>query len=266
MALTKCEECGRDVSTKAASCPGCGAPVEAMAQASVQSVPPKKKGIGIGKAILVVVAALVGLNLLAGDEEGDASVVEAARATEQPSAVAAVPAKPSGPDALRALRPDAQSAFLAIVAEQKAAYLAADTDMMASRIRRNRGTQICDRVGRSFEGWVGYATQITTTGDGLGVLKVELEKDVEVGTTNNGFSNAFTDTLIPQGSLVFAALERLKPGAPVRVSGTVLESADHDCWLESSLTEKGSMTSPWFEARISAVEPIDGVKAQRGGF
>ena len=30
MALIKCDECGRDVSDKAASCPGCGNPIEAM--------------------------------------------------------------------------------------------------------------------------------------------------------------------------------------------------------------------------------------------
>jgi hypothetical protein len=32
MALIKCRECGREVSTEAAACPGCGAPIKAMAE------------------------------------------------------------------------------------------------------------------------------------------------------------------------------------------------------------------------------------------
>ncbi|EGY02165.1 hypothetical protein AZA_27470 [Nitrospirillum viridazoti Y2] len=34
MALIKCGECGRDVSDKAAACPGCGAPIAALAAAA----------------------------------------------------------------------------------------------------------------------------------------------------------------------------------------------------------------------------------------
>lgn len=34
MALTKCSECGREVSSKAASCPSCGAPISGMSVAS----------------------------------------------------------------------------------------------------------------------------------------------------------------------------------------------------------------------------------------
>ena len=33
MALTKCPECGNEVSTKAKACPGCGAPVKSVSNA-----------------------------------------------------------------------------------------------------------------------------------------------------------------------------------------------------------------------------------------
>lgn len=45
MALIKCSECGREISDKAGTCPGCGAPVSAVAGAQAQSQrPPVRVG------------------------------------------------------------------------------------------------------------------------------------------------------------------------------------------------------------------------------
>jgi hypothetical protein len=46
MALTKCKECGNEVSEKAAACPKCGAPVKS----------PPRQTLGCGTAIVIVVA------------------------------------------------------------------------------------------------------------------------------------------------------------------------------------------------------------------
>ena len=53
MALIKCRECGKEVSTSAQNCPNCGAPV-------------KKPGIGCGGAILILFAVffIIGSALL----------------------------------------------------------------------------------------------------------------------------------------------------------------------------------------------------------
>lgn len=48
MALTKCKECGAEVSKKAETCPSCGAPVS-----------PKRKPVGCGTAIVLVIFAFV---------------------------------------------------------------------------------------------------------------------------------------------------------------------------------------------------------------
>ena len=59
MAITKCRECGGQVSTKAAACPHCGAtnPAgEAMPNAT-SSAPPKKKSSTL-KMMLIVIAVL----------------------------------------------------------------------------------------------------------------------------------------------------------------------------------------------------------------
>jgi hypothetical protein len=60
MAITKCRECGGQVSTKAAACPHCGAtnPAVEAAQANANNaVPPKKKSSTL-KTVLIVIAVL----------------------------------------------------------------------------------------------------------------------------------------------------------------------------------------------------------------
>jgi hypothetical protein len=66
MALTKCLDCGRDVSDQAPACPGCGRPI-AAAQASAASAPsaapqvPSKKtsGCAVGCATILVFLAIL---------------------------------------------------------------------------------------------------------------------------------------------------------------------------------------------------------------
>jgi hypothetical protein len=53
MALVKCDECGKDVSTRAETCPHCGAPQDNQADESAE---PKKRSRGIGYVILLTLA------------------------------------------------------------------------------------------------------------------------------------------------------------------------------------------------------------------
>ena len=61
MALVKCEECGKEISTKAKKCPNCGAPQK------------KKKKYGCGTLILVAFLALIIASLFM--QENDSSSV-----------------------------------------------------------------------------------------------------------------------------------------------------------------------------------------------
>jgi len=62
MAIIKCEECGKEVSTKAASCPHCGAP-----QSSYKPTPaPRTSSTGtVIKTTVIVVVTLVALFFIA---------------------------------------------------------------------------------------------------------------------------------------------------------------------------------------------------------
>lgn len=56
MALTKCKECGKEVSKKAESCPGCGAPVKGKSSGT--------SGIGCGGLIIILVFLFIAFSSL----------------------------------------------------------------------------------------------------------------------------------------------------------------------------------------------------------
>jgi zinc ribbon protein len=65
MALTKCRECGHDVSTEAVKCPNCGAPVKKLAETFIPAaqIPKPKKG-PTGTRLIIISLAVIGVLLL----------------------------------------------------------------------------------------------------------------------------------------------------------------------------------------------------------
>lgn len=62
MALIKCKECGGDVSTEAASCPHCGYQLKEII------IKEKKKGLGCGSWILIIVIGFIFLTYYVGEQ------------------------------------------------------------------------------------------------------------------------------------------------------------------------------------------------------
>lgn len=88
MAMTKCSECGHDVSTKASLCPSCGAPRASEAQLRAQQDPlglrqPVSKGLWITVVAVVVVVGLLAIAGGKSNSSSDASI-SAAQTTGQP--------------------------------------------------------------------------------------------------------------------------------------------------------------------------------------
>lgn len=54
MGLSKCGECGRDVSARAAACPGCGAPIAGAAVTQVSVTRPGAKWEAAGFVMIAV--------------------------------------------------------------------------------------------------------------------------------------------------------------------------------------------------------------------
>jgi hypothetical protein len=72
MALVKCRECGKDVSTEAAACPHCGVPsVESTNDAPPPAQPPsgKSKGSPIGGAIALMITIAVIVSMCSSGDD-----------------------------------------------------------------------------------------------------------------------------------------------------------------------------------------------------
>jgi len=62
MALIKCKECNKEVSSDAATCPGCGKTIKA-----------KKKSMGCGTFILIIIVGLVVIGYFSSSDKGSSS-------------------------------------------------------------------------------------------------------------------------------------------------------------------------------------------------
>lgn len=81
MAITKCRECKKDISSKAASCPHCGAP---------GSKQKKGSGVGCGSVIvIVVVIAIIGAQISEQNAESDRQAQQQRAATQAKQAAEA---------------------------------------------------------------------------------------------------------------------------------------------------------------------------------
>lgn len=94
MALIKCSECGREVSDKAGSCPGCGAPISTKATAAAA---PAKKKTGCLTWIITGILGLAILSALIGQYSDD-STSSGTSAVSRPPAPAPKPAIDKSPD------------------------------------------------------------------------------------------------------------------------------------------------------------------------
>jgi hypothetical protein len=108
---------------------------------------------------------------------------------------------------------------------------------------------------KSASGWVGKISQLSSNGDGKGVLSIEVAPNVHVSTWNNALSDIGSQTLIDPSSSLFKNLANMKRGDVVRFSGR-FASSDVDCVREQSVTLAGSMTDPSFTMRFTSVNKL----------
>ena len=74
MAIIKCEECGNEISEKAASCPTCGNPITGALNSPVYTVEQTSKKFKL-QAILSIVTSCVGLvGMFATAENGNTTI------------------------------------------------------------------------------------------------------------------------------------------------------------------------------------------------
>ena len=152
--------------------------------------------------------------------------------------------------------PSDQARFVSAVLAAKAAFKSAPNQMAAGGVRSRRQQAICNALqGQSASGWAGKIEELSSNGDGKGVVSIELAPDVHVSTWNNALSDIGSDTLIDPSSSLFKKLSSMKRGDAVSFSGRFSPSTV-DCVVEKSVTLSGSMTDPDFTMRFSSISRL----------
>lgn len=247
-----CPQCGAAVAGEYKFCASCGSPAKAQSVAQAQAQPPHKRS-NANKVILIV--SLLGLALIG-------YVLNQNNATSTTSNRAPIANGPQYNDAHAPVAPvttaasplpEDERAFISAVESARAAYNAQPNEMAKGGVRAQRRTAVCRVLPEmQVSDWVGHIAELESNSDGKGVLKVSIGDSVSVETWNNAFSDIGSNTLIDPNSSLFGTASRMKKGNEVLFSGTFLPS-DVDCVRETSMTLDGSMTSPDYVFRFSAV-------------
>jgi len=239
MALKKCEECGNDVSVKAAVCPHCGF---------------KRKTKHPVWMLIFPLGVVAMLYFSASDKE----IPQGAGLAASTSSVAThTPTPPRPPIAV----PERQAALSGTIDKYYTQYKQMPNELKKSAVRTERGVEI-KRVLKGtlrVDEWVGIIDSMGTTGEGKAYVAIKLlpdSSDVKIHTWNNSISDVFDSSLIPQGSDMFSKLSAFKEGDVVCFSGKFFASDGSDFIKATNITEAGSMRSPEFLFKFSS-PPFD---------
>ena len=113
-----------------------------------------------------------------------------------------------------------------------------------------------DNLQTQLDSGYGKVSNLDTNSEGKGVLSIEIAKGIKVQTWNNAFSDLVAQSLIEPNSDLFQQLLNIKVGATVKFSGEFIEG-DADAIEEQSMSLSGSMRSPEFTCKFTAIEVLN---------
>ena len=149
-----------------------------------------------------------------------------------------------------------EAAFIAAIQAARQQYKSAANDMAKGAARPVRAQAICRAVvSPAVSGWSGTVSDLTTNGDGKGVIAIRIAADVSLKTWSNSLSDIGDHTLIDPGSSLFQTAAGLRTGQKVRFSATLIPYPT-DCYREGSLTMDGSIAEPEFIMRLTAIQAV----------
>lgn len=152
--------------------------------------------------------------------------------------------------------PGDERAFLVAVTKGRDTFNAGRNEMEKGSARPLRARAICDAVspGR-VDNWIGKVVNLSTNGDGKGVLAIEIGRKIFVKTWNNAVSDISDRTLLDPDSPIYKQALSLTRGQRVQFSGDLIANST-DCVRESSVTLQGSLIEPEFIFRFSDLRPL----------
>jgi len=153
--------------------------------------------------------------------------------------------------------PDQQQKFLSLLDDFAARYKAAPNEMAQGALRPQRAKAICTLIKNPrVTNWVGTVQKLSSNNEGKGILYVSMSRIANANTWNSALSDMGDRTLIQPGTKLHEAAIQLSRKQTIIFSGTFVGS-DKDCFKESSLTQRGTMTNPDFIFRFSSVKPAE---------
>jgi hypothetical protein len=152
--------------------------------------------------------------------------------------------------------PQDQQAFVKLMDVAREEIRGTDNELKQKQAWKKRNDAMCTTVpGGDVTNWVGKVKDVSSNGEGKGVVELEIGDKVKVSTWNNAFSDMMDDTLIDMDSPMYETLIELNDGDKVQFSGTFVSESD-TCFKESSLTFHGRTQTPNFVFRFSDVAPV----------
>jgi hypothetical protein len=193
---------------------------------------------------------------------GERSPMPVVAANSQSPTVSYAPPNPEAPAAAQAISAQVTSVsrassseetFISAVTESRDAYRAAQNDMAKGGTRSARKAAICAAMSSlSVKGWTGKISELSSNGDGKGVVGITIADGVQIKTWNNSLSDIEDYTLINPTTGLFRRLSAMKVGDNVSFSGSFVVN-EIDCVKEASFTLSGSMLEPEFIFRFSDI-------------
>jgi hypothetical protein len=151
-----------------------------------------------------------------------------------------------------------ETQFIDAVTRAQSQYRSGENELQKGAARPNRAREICAVLSdATATNWIGTIADLSTNGDGNGVLSIKLSPRLHLKTWNNSISDYNTNTLIKSSSGLYRDLLTWKVGETVRFSGSFFRKDDPDCLLEQSMTLAGSINDPEFVFRFSQVERVE---------
>lgn len=237
MALQACRECGKEISSKAQTCPHCGIKISRVS----------------GGVIAVIgVIAIMGIALLASNSNSGNAVPAAATASpidpaeDRQSIAAPVATQVAAPAAVTTSLP--QKEFEAARRDRYNTYVGAINEIQKSAIFNdaNRAMNaVLKRYGTHITNWSGVITSLTTSHGG---------KDVSVKIQSaSGVTYRIKDEA-PVDSPIYNQLASLQKGQEITFSGDIQRMGSSGEKWEYSLTEFGSLEEPVFLVKFDSIE------------
>jgi len=234
MALKKCSECGKEISSEAKICPNCG-----------------KKQITIGKVISWIAFGILVIWIISLFNRGEKQEDKLFTKTPTTENTTIQISYPQSQNEFHLLNSPFPSRYNSGINEIQKSTVFNECNQARKNFLKKNNFQIID--------WTGKITSIgTDQGGDFAYIEIKgFASGITIiyKTWNNGLLDLFTTSMLKKGTKVYNQVGELKEGTIVKFSGRFIEDNKRGV-EESSMTELGCVESPEFILQFDGIVPF----------